>query len=130
MKALNEKEFLALIEKYETITLEEIDKYDTSPFWLASSIMSCITGFSSARCTLCKPLYSNKYSSRSLDCTKCVYAIDAKNDDTDNTFCINIVNIISYDAIAYASNPYELIKACWIRAKHMREIWDIYQKQL
>ena len=102
----NLKEFKELIERYESITLEEIEEVwgDNS---CGESVAQELTGFSGVKtCTLCKSVRSN--------CSECVYK--------ERGWCYKSVNKETYYAISDASTPTELLEAFRNRAKHMRTL--------
>jgi hypothetical protein len=109
-KPENIKEFKALIERYESISLEEIEKNWTG---FGDSTAKLLTGFSSiTTCTLCIPTYKN---SNLYDCHKCVYRI--------NSGCLNLTSLLtlSYKKIYNSRTPLELLNAYRERAIVLRE---------
>lgn len=110
----NLSEFKALIERYESITLEEIEKKSEHTMSgrsiITSDVRERLTGFGYKKtCSLCKGCY--------YDCNGCIYSID---DHAMN--CIKGNNKSTYDAIEEATTPSELLEAFRNRAKHMRSI--------
>ena len=115
MQPKNIKEFKELILKYESITLEEIEKHYNK---LSRKFAhENLTGFGdSETCELCKKV--------NRDCEICTYAITpgcrrigtCHSDDNDETFM----------KIADARTPQELKAAYKARAKHMRNILKEY----
>jgi len=103
MKPKNLKEFKALIERYETITLEEIKK--TGNIYNAAFKL---TGFNSVNCSLCKPIRSN--------CFLCVYC------DKVEHGCLEGKNGETFDRIYFADTPTKLLNAFRARAKHMKTL--------
>jgi len=118
MKAVNEKEFKALIKKYESITLEELKNNDTecTPW----TVLEVLTGFGSwGTCTLCEPMRT----AVSVDCSKCAYA------STDEKFhCTKCDNRASYKDIENADSLESLLIAIKSRAEHMKKVWKSYLK--
>lgn len=107
----NLKEFNELIERYETITLEEIKKeWEVNGLSLVTK--RALTGFASGEtCTLCLKVDSV--------CEYCVYGCGYSCE------CSCGDNEKSYDDIYYASTPLMLRNAYRRRAKHMRELLKI-----
>ncbi len=104
----NYKEFLALIERYETISIKEIEKQNFR-FSTSRTPQRKLTGFGDhKKCILCKVI--NK------DCDDCIYT------KLTEEKCYQGVNSRSYNEIAHAETPQELLEAYRRRAKHMRNI--------
>lgn len=103
MKAQNIPEFIALIKRYESITLEEIEQ---NPFINGDLGAQKLTGFGNNNtCTLCISVKN--------ECQKCVY---------EGRFsCIQDKLEDSYYAIKAAETPEELFYAFRNRAKVLRE---------
>ncbi len=95
MKAKNIKEAKELVDRYESITLEEIkNNFDPEE----------LTGFGNAfSCILCLAVKKCKY---------CIYV----------SGCVDGKNEKSYDRIYYAYTPTKLRNAFRARAKHIRKI--------
>lgn len=116
--ATNIKEFKDLIEKYEKITLEEIQKIwknysDNSAFvGTGADIAPLLTGFGSlSTCTLCRAVKEC--------CTECVYFRKRRE---DFMYCCNTGrNAKTYDAIKNAKTPEKLLEAFRKRAKNMKK---------
>ena len=112
----NLPEFKALIERYESITLDDIptplERYTTA---------NRLTGFGSKKsCSLCKPLLEFSESIISVtDCDNCVYG---EGYDYNVNYCVENENAKTHDKIVYAKTPEQLLKAFKLRAKHMRKI--------
>lgn len=116
MKAENEKEFLALIERYESITLAKLSKA-----WLGYGFhtLNKITGFGqTSDCTLCRTIRDESH----LNCSLCVYG--------SSYGCVHNKNEVTYHEITQAPTPEELLIAIKNRAKHMKKVWKQYQKQI
>lgn len=114
----NLEQFKALIERYETITLEEIQNVfrniEYSYSWAKE-----LTGFGSMQtCTLC--LATKDVSALPVDCKSCVWYFT--NERHYNCYCTEQYNYETYIAIGEASNPSELLQAYRNRAEYMREI--------
>ena len=104
----NLTEFKALIIRYETITIEEIQK--------AGCNTDILTGFSHhGTCSLC--LAVNK-AGFNTNCTKCVYYAVNRTQGA----CYKGAQDKSYYAISFAETSEQILKAYWLRAKHMRGI--------
>lgn len=114
MKTKNLKEFKKLIERYEKITLEEIEQaFDTWHF-----PQEKLTGFGNVfKCTLCENITKLQGEENAdIACAPCVYKFY-----TQARCCVGI-NRKSYDSIYKADNAKALLKAYRERAKHMRSI--------
>ena len=109
----NLKEFKTLIERYETIGIEEIRKAwkkgkakHNSTHFIAQSL----TGFGgNGHCTLCLAIDSH--------CEDCVYNLYS---DDHSFHCINTLNLPTYEGINHAKTPTELLKGYRTRAEHMK----------
>jgi len=107
MKNLNE--FKKLIERYESVTLEEIEKV-----WFIQGSLTAnqLTGFGKIHtCPLC----GYKGGKFTL-CKDCVWAYN-----NEGIRCMNGANGYTFRAIKFAENPEELLQAFRMRAKRMRE---------
>lgn len=113
MKAKNESEFLALKLRYETITIEEIER---EWYYDGKQTLSKITGYGdSSTCSVCKPI-------NDIHCYQgCVYAHDGEQHCSDDN---------TYGKLTRAESPSELLTACRNRAIHMGKVWEKYVKQL
>ena len=99
----NLKEFKALIERYETITIEEITKGFRR--YTSNEVPEYLTGFgASITCSLCVSAGS---------CNNCVYGKDS---------CMDGKNEKTYFRITNADTPTKLKNAYRARAKHMRTL--------
>ncbi len=97
MKAKNLKEARALVDRYETITLEEI-KGNFNP--------GALTGFGNSRtCTLCD-------ISGFDPCEYCIY----------KSHCKKGIHQKTYYRIFNANTPLKLLNAFRARAEHIRKI--------
>lgn len=105
----NLKEFKELIQRYETISFEEIE--NAFSFNYPEDVKKYLTGFgSSETCILCTKFkfdYAHKF------CTNCVYG--------NILNCLHGIMKESFNLIYNAATPKKLFKAYWIRAKAMRE---------
>jgi len=121
MKAKNESEFLALKLRYETITIEEIEREWKEDAWENDYLMMHLTGFGSTQtCSLCSPLINVIEP----DCYFCVYAC------ANNSRCNYDSNKATYRALYNSQSPSELLTACRNRAIHMGKVWEKYVKQV
>jgi len=113
MKPKNVKEFKKLIERYESITLEEIeDQAELLVEFNATHIAHKLTGFGySKSCTLCRKVKEN--------CNLCVYAKDGIGH-------FNCLDDKSYDNIDRATSSEELKKAFKRRAIYLRKTYPQY----
>ena len=108
----NLPEFKALIIRYETITIRAIERKYCN--------ITKLTGFGYIRkCTLCVAIKMDRWN---VDpCNGCVWNVSQK--ETAKRFsCQAGVNGKTYYAIARSTTPNTLLKAYWLRAKHMRSI--------
>jgi hypothetical protein len=113
----NIKEFIALVKRYETITLEEIEEVarevgDKSMYYIAKKC----TGFASIyTCTLCIRV---KLEMVHLQCFACVYQ--------NWSGCSASPNLATYGAIEFSTDPAELLIAYRARAAHLRLTYPQY----
>ena len=118
MKPNNLPEFKALIERYESITIEEIENnWDTFYYKPGMACAQMLTGFgSTSKCTLCKSV--------SMDCSKCAWFFSKTGEEYDKEEdypCVSRQNYKSYDLIYESTSPSELLTAFRNRAEHMRK---------
>lgn len=109
---LNITEFFNLIKRYESITLEEIDKisFGLTPFSTANKL----TGYGYGHtCKLCKYFEKERGTTK---CWDCVYT------QFTEFKCFEGSNAFTYLNINLAENSKELLEAFRDRANHMREI--------
>jgi len=116
----NLKEFKELIERYETVTIEEIreqwkitkkdeTRIGSVPHYTAQKL----TGFGgSITCTLCLAIEQK--------CEQCVLSI---NSTDDSYHCLNFHHRPTYDGINFSKSPAGLLTALRNRAKHYREFY-------
>ena len=118
-KINNLREFKALIERYETITIEEVrDVMDNMSS--DDSAASVLTGFgATATCTLCQHIRPDFGDPLKCYTKGCVYAHTFKEDDS--YACISGELADSYDMISDAEDPQALFLAYRNRAVVMRE---------
>jgi hypothetical protein len=109
--ATNIHAFKKLILRYESITLEEIERGGCDPHRL--------TGFRMcSSCTLCTAI--NRTAGQ--PCNGCIYYRTVKNPNTCVLPCLSEGNAKSYNGIAYASIPIMLLNAYRRRALRMRNV--------
>lgn len=117
----NMETFVKLIERYETITLQEIKDVMPVTKFYGEYASKTLTGFGTLNCTLCKAAFEisqeNKPDINShlppSNCIYCVYETDWGCQEEGE-------NEKSYYAIIDASCPEELLEAFRNRAKLMR----------
>ena len=111
LESINEKnlkEFKALIKRYETITLDEIEECVKVYYFFNDEIAQALTGFGvTETCTLCLAVNH-----------KCKYCVFYAGSD----YCMQEENEETYYRIAYAKTPRELLSAFRARAKHMKTL--------
>ena len=118
----NLEEFKALIERYESITLEEIKgAFDIHlPFYVRKNL----TGFGSEyTCSLCTAIGKVPSVDSFYSCGPCVYWVSAYR----NYGCCEGENMESFDKISDAKTPEDLFSAYRERAKHMRSLLTKYK---
>ena len=114
----NLKEFKELIERYETITLEEIKTewkkqkgLHRDNIYIGYSAIVSLTGFGSqSTCTLCQATKTDF-----VHCNDCVYG--------KSFGCLNDDNEKSYDNVENARTPKGLLTAFRNRAEHLRKTY-------
>jgi hypothetical protein len=115
----NLPEFKALIERYESITLDEIES-EYLIIFDAFTIANKLTGYGEkCTCTLCKPLLG-AISEGSI--TKCQFCVYREGKPYNINYCVELENEKTYYMINNAKTPEYLLKAFKARAKHMRNI--------
>lgn len=108
----NLKEFKELANRYNSITIDEIEQAQTRSVFKGLDIAVKITGMGSRKnCTLCAPI--------NIECHRCTWVTMSGSD------CISFgINSKTYEDIVYSKNPTELIEAFKNRAKLMQKILD------
>jgi len=120
MKPKNIPEFKKLVEKYETITLQEIKDNWKEPVFLFPAA-NFITGFGDRKsCTLCIAVDGNG------KCENCIYGLCLFKDAWFS--CNSGKNEKSYYRIKNANTPRKLLNAFRARAEHLRENYPEYLK--
>ena len=123
----NLKEFKELIEKYNSITIEDIEQADMFlddgyDCYDTSGIMETLTGFGSvSTCTLCNALDVKHYMGI-YPCKGCIWLIQTK------TLCTLGENYDSYELIETATTNQELLEAIKYRAEYINEVLNEYLK--
>jgi len=125
MTPTNIEEFKKLVDRYETITIEEIEnaakRYSDEDFYLAKIDL---TGFGNNNtCTLCQKSLDQDNDDR---CIACVYAKDPIVFGLSR--CFSGKNNKTYNAIKYSNYALELLLAFRNRAKHLRKHYAKYLK--
>ena len=120
----NLKEFKALINRYETITIEEIKKIDKGIIYKDTKMK--LTGFGDYEtCTLCIGV---SYGPNNMgNCLNCVWGVVLNNFETKGYYrpCYGENKSITQKTmqnIASADSSKKLLTAYRNRAKHMRSI--------
>ncbi len=115
MKPKNIKAFRKLVERYETITLEEIEKKNKSGLSV-HLLANKLTGYGA--CGTCKLCKASKSMFIQVNCDECVYGYEFG--------CIYHKNSKTYNAIENAKTTKQLLKAFRNRAKHLRKTYPQY----
>ena len=112
-KPKNTKEFIVLMNRYETITLEEIkEAWENSYVKRGHDVAQSLTGFGgSSTCTLCLAVKE--------DCSKCVYG----RSERGWYGCLDKPHDKTYHNIDHTKTPLQLRNALRKRAKHMKEYY-------
>lgn len=114
----NLKEFKALILRYESITIEEIEDTINNPKYIElarDDIKEILTGFGSyVSCSLCKPIMPKFKGSPT--CCGCTYVVTTSNN------CTTGINTETYIDIQVSKSPKKIKAAFKARAKHMRNL--------
>jgi hypothetical protein len=120
MENKNLPEFIALIQRYESIQLAEIKaKFDEYAYHLVKKhkILKPLTGFGySTTCKLCVAVTDN---TQWTNCSQCVYMPAVS---LGSTHCNVGGNEETYEAIYNATTPTQLLTAYRNRAARMREV--------
>lgn len=130
MENKNLPEFIALIKRYESIELPEIQAiFDKYSDYLGKNrlrqqkILTPLTGFGYPdTCKLCVAVMDFSKYFKSPKCVQCVYAPVPVDILSNGRHCNDGTNKITYDAIYNAQTPNELLKAYSERAQRMREV--------
>lgn len=109
-----------LVEKYRSITREELESNACEDDECWYEVLSKITGFGSLKkCYLCKECYKKEaYGEASCpDCTKCLYSWN-----TGGECCVPCINQDTYCAIHEAESLDELYEAIHNRADFIEDL--------
>lgn len=108
-KAKNLKEFIELIEKYRSITIEDIEEaIDKHGNFDAFGIANVLTGYGFAStCSLCI---------RAIDCNDCAWKV------LSGCSCSFLMNGETYELIWSSQNKDDLLTAFKIRADYMEKV--------
>lgn len=113
MKPTNIDAFKKLIERYETISLDEIKEEYLKPSNINAK--NNLTGFGDiSKCTLCR---------KAGPCNNCVYASEYFS---GVLYCTDGINRATYYRILGADTPRKLLNAYRARAKFLRENYSKY----
>lgn len=115
--AQNIKQFVELIERYESLTFEEIKKeWERSQYQMGHQVAQIVTGFGGSQtCTLCLSIDGQ--------CLICVYGAN------DSGYgCLTRSHTKTYNDIDDATTPRKLFNAFKRRAAHMRKYYPQYFK--
>ncbi len=120
-KPKNIKEFQALVARYETITLEEIQVASTDKHFIKGNcfndVANTCTGLGKkSSCILCIAVRNDEECD--TDCPQCIYK--------SYIGCTEGLNDETYHAMHYAENAEQLFKAYRERAKHLRRTYPQY----
>ena len=120
-KIVNRAEFEALIERYESITIEDIE--NEGEFCYRFTIME-ITGFGSRlSCSLCQPTTTKP---REFNCDLCIWSSVEDSHSQKDIYCSFHE---TYKNIAFADAPQGLLRAVKARAKYMREVLNKFDHE-
>lgn len=110
-----------LVEKYESITREELESNAREDEDLWHNVLFRITGFGSLKkCCLCKECYNeDSNESSNPNCTKCLYSW---NTDSVNSWSIPCVGQDTYRDICDAESLDELYEAIQNRADFIENL--------
>lgn len=109
----NLKEAKELLEKYKSITLEQLEKeYKKYTFILGKQVMHNITDFGTIFCILC--------NSASNNCSNCIYFF---RDEKSTLQCMDII----YKEICYAKSAEELYNAIQKRISYLTHVIEWYE---
>lgn len=110
----NLKEAKELLEKYKSITLEQLENYFKSyPFLKGKDILNRITNFGTIDCLICE-------GARCF-CENCIYSFRIKN--KWNTPCKDII----YREMAEATSAEELFNALQKRISYLTHVIEWYK---
>ena len=109
----NLKEAKELLEKYKSITLEQLEqKYKKFPGYNGNLIMRTFTDFGTIYCILCKSV--NGY------CSKCIYSF---RDEKPTPQCVDLI----YKEMESAESAEELFNAIQKRISYLTHVIEWYE---
>ena len=109
----NLKEAKELLEKYKSITLEQLEKeYKKYTFILGKQVMYNITDFGSILCIICK--------SANRVCSNCIYSF---RDEKSVLQCMDII----YKEMERATSAKELFNAIQKRISYLTHVIEWYE---
>ena len=102
-----------LLEKYKSITLEELEeKYDLHPSWIGQIVMKKITGFGTIYCPICETV--------SGGCENCIYSFRIVN--SWDIPCMDII----YKEMEEATSAIDLFNALQKRISYLTHVIEWY----
>lgn len=109
----NLKEAKELLEKYKSITLEQLEqKYKRFPGYRGKCIMFTLTNFGTTSCVLCKAANNM--------CCRCIYSFRS---DVQRLPCMDII----YKEMEKASSAEELFSAIQKRISYLTHVIEWYE---
>ena len=113
-KMKNLKAAKELLEKYKSITLEELEqKYKIDSNWKGQRVMKSITGFGTTHCPICAEV--------SKGCEECIYSFRIVN--SWDIPCMDII----YKEIEEATSAEELFNAIQKRISYLTHVIEWYE---
>ena len=112
----NLKEAKKLLEKYKSITLEELEeKYEKYPYITGLHVLNAITGFGSTKdCIICQKVYCM--------CCNCIYSFRMDNGQMKGP-CVDII----YQEMKETLSAKELYNAIRKRISYLTHIIEWYE---
>lgn len=109
----NLKEAKELLEKYKSITLEELEqKYKRFPYHNGKLIMQTFTDFGTVNCAICKSAYNM--------CSNCIYSF---RNERPVLQCMDII----YKEMENAMNAQDLFAAIQKRISYLTHVIEWYE---
>ena len=109
----NLKEAKELLEKYKSITLEQLEqKYKRYPYYNGKLIMQTFTGFGTIYCIICESANNN--------CSNCIYSF---RDEKSALQCMDII----YREMEKATSAEELYNAIQKRISYLTHVIEWYE---
>lgn len=111
----NLKEAKELLEKYKSITLEQLEEaYKENPYACGEKVMCNITGFGKVdSCIICSAVNNR--------CNRCIYSFRMK--EAEDVPCLDII----YNEMCDAKNSEELYSAIQKRISYLTHIIEWYE---